>query len=252
MHDRTLAIIATYQESANLPPLLDRLLALPALDLLVIDDSSPDGTGQLADERAATEPRLTVLHRPAKLGLTSAHLLGFQYALKHGYDLVVEMDADFSHRPEDVPRLIAACQRADVAIGSRDVPGARIVGRSPFRNALTRFGGAYARLVLRLPLRDCTGGFRCTRRSALEAIDFDRIQSQGYGFQLELNYAWAKAGMRFVEVPIVFADRVHGESKMSAQIVLETLGIVPRLRLGLAPAALNTARKPARERRVAA
>jgi dolichol-phosphate mannosyltransferase len=157
------------------------------------------------------------------------------------------MDADFSHRPEDVPRLITACQRADIAIGSRSVPGARIVGRSPFRNALTRLGSAYARLVLGLPLRDCTGGFRCTGRPALEAIDFDRIRSRGYGFQIELNHAWTKAGMSFAEVPVVFADRIHGESKMSAHIVLEAFLIVPRLRLGLTPAALGTAIKPARE-----
>lgn len=251
-HDRALAIIATYQEGANLPPLLDRLLALPGLDLLVIDDNSPDGTGRLADERASTEPRLRVLHRPAKSGVASAHLLGFQYALKDGYDLVVEMDADFSHCPEDVPRLIAACREADVAIGSRAVPGARIVGRSPFRKALTRFGSAYARLVLGLPVRDCTGGFRCARRSALETIDFSRIQSLGYGLQLELNYAWTKAGMSFAEVPIVFADRVHGESKISAQIVFEALSIALRLRLRLTQAALNTASKPTRDGRVAA
>lgn len=237
---RVLVIIATYQESANLPPLLDRLLALPDMDLLVIDDGSPDGTGQLADERAAGEPRLTVLHRPAKSGVTGAHLLGFQYALEHGYDLIVEMDADFSHRPEDVPRLVARCQRADIAIGSRDVAGAQIVGRSPFRNALTRFGSGYARLVLGLPIRDCTGGFRCTRRSALAAIDFAHIHSRGYGFQLELNYAWAKAGLTFGEVPIVFADRVRGESKISSQIVLEALLVVAMLRLRLTPTALNT------------
>jgi dolichol-phosphate mannosyltransferase len=251
MHYRSLAIIATYQESANLLPLLDRLLALPALDLLVIDDNSPDGTGQLAEERASTEQRLTVLHRPSKSGITSAHVLGFHYALQHGYDFVVEMDADFSHLPEDVPRLIAACQQADVAIGSRNVPGGRMVGRSPFRNALTRFGSAYARLVLGLPVRDCTGGFRCTSRSTLEAIDLENIRSRGYGFQLELNHAWTKAGMKFSEIPILFTDRVKGESKMSPQILLEALLIVPRLRLRLTPTALHTARKPTRESRAA-
>jgi dolichol-phosphate mannosyltransferase len=247
MHGRALAIIATYEERANLPSLLDSLLRLPALDLLVIDDSSPDGTGQLAEERARTTPRLTVLHRPDKRGVTSAHVLGFQYALQHGYDLVVEIDADFSHHPADVSRLLAACGRADIAIGSRHVPGGRIVRRSRLRNVLTRFGNAYARFVLKLPIRDCTSGFRCTRRSALEAIDFSRIHSKGYGFQLELNQAWTKAGNSFAEVPVVFADRVHGESKMSARIVLEAFLMVVRLRLRLVPTALNTSRRSAKD-----
>lgn len=237
--ERALAIIATYQESANLPSLLDRVLRIPDLEVLVIDDSSPDGTGEIADARARTEPRLTVLHRPQKSGITSAHILGFRYALDHGYEFVVEMDADLSHLPEDVPRLLAACRQADIAIGSRSVPGARLVGRSRFRSALTRWGSAYARLVLRLEIRDCTGGFRCSRRSALEVIDFRRIRSGGHGFQLELNHAWRRAGMSFVEVPIVFADRVHGKSKMSRQILLEALLVIPRLRLGKTEAALN-------------
>ena len=236
--ERALVLIATYEERENLPALLDELLALPSFDILVIDDSSPDGTGELADARAGTEPRLTVLHRPPKSGVTSAHLLGFRYVLEHGYDLLVEMDADFSHRPQDVPRLLAACETADIAIGSRAVPGSCIVGRSPFRNVLTRLGCAYARRLLGLSVRDCTAGYRCTRRAALEVIDFSRIRSRGYGFQLELNHAWMRAGMRFAELPITFADRVRGESKMSSRIMVEALLIVLRLRL--TPAALRS------------
>lgn len=246
---RTLVIIATYQESENLPALLDRLLEIPALEVLVIDDNSPDGTGKLAEERASTEPRLAVLHRPEKSGVTSAHVLGFRYALAHRYDMVVEMDADFSHLPEDVPRLVAACRDADIAVGSRSAQGARILGRSRFRNALTRFGSMYARFVLGLPVRDCTGGFRCTRRPALEAIDLSRIHSHGYGFQIELNYAWARAGVTFTEVPVLFRDRVRGESKMSAQILREAFLIVPRLRLGLTAAAVKNKRGADREPR---
>ena len=246
--ERALVIIATYEERENLPSLLDRVLSTPDLDVLVIDDGSPDGTGEIAAARAEQERRLAVIHRPRKSGVTSAHILGFTYALEHGYDLVVEMDADFSHPPEDVPRLLEACATADIAVGSRSVPGARLVGRSHFRNGLTRWGSAYARLLLGLSIRDCTGGFRCTRRPALEKLGLSLIRSRGYGFQLELNYAWRKAGMRFVEVPIVFADRVYGESKMSRQILLEALLIVPRLRLGVTPVALAAPREPAGER----
>jgi dolichol-phosphate mannosyltransferase len=228
---RALVIIATYNERPNLGPLLDRLLSLTEADILVIDDSSPDGTGRLADQLAAYEPRIQVRHRSAKGGVASAHVLGFQYALDRGYDLVVEMDADFSHPPEDVPRLLDACTQADIAVGSRNVPGGRVVGRSQFRNLLTWAGNWYARFVLRLPIRDCTGGFRCTRRAALEMIAFDHVRSRGYGFQLELNHAWTRAAMCFSEVPIVFHDRVAGKSKMSTGILIEALLVVPQLRL---------------------
>ena len=226
---RALIIIATYNERGNLDRLVQRLLELTAADILVIDDNSPDGTGELADQLARSDIRVRVLHRPGKAGVASAHVLGFQYALEHGYELVVEMDADFSHPPEDVPRLLEACRQADVAVGSRDVPGGRVVGRSWFRNAVTWAGNRYARLLLRLPIRDCTGGFRCSRREALERISLTEIRSRGYGFQLELNHAWARAGIRFQELPIVFPDRAHGVSKMSHGMLLEALLVVLRL-----------------------
>ena len=237
LHPRVLVLVATYNERENIARLLDRLIQAARVDVLVVDDSSPDGTGRLVDEIAARDSRVTVMHRPGKLGVASAHVLGFHWAEDHGYDMVVEMDADFSHPPEDVPRLILACERADVAVGSRSVAGGRVIGRSAFRDGLTRFGAAYARLVLGLNVRDCTGGFRCSRRAAWEALDLARLRSQGYGFQLELNYAWARSGIQVAEVPIVFRDRSAGASKMTLGILLEALLVVVRLRLGLIPLA---------------
>lgn len=229
--DRTLVALATYDERENLPRLLDAIWKECDVDVLVIDDHSPDGTGDLADARARQDQRLTVVHRPAKAGVASAHLLAFRHALVHGYERVVEMDADFSHPPEDVPRLIAASATSDVVLGSRMTPGARVVGRSWGRQALTRFGCAYARTVLGLRVRDCTGGFRCSTRAALSRLPLDAITSEGYGFQIELNCAWERAGTRIAEIPIVFRDRTEGRSKMSLRIVFEAFAVVPRLRL---------------------
>jgi len=234
-----LVAIATYNERDNIRRLLGEVLDAAPVDALLIDDSSPDGTGQILDEIAVADPRVRVLHRPSKLGVASAHVLAFRYAQERGYQLLVEMDADFSHPPSDLPKLLAACAAADVAVGSRSVRGGRILGRSRLRDALTRLGSGYARVVLRLPIRDCTGGFRCTRRAAWEVVDWERVRSRGYGFQLELNHAWARAGLRFIEVPIVFRDRSAGVSKMSWGILAEALLVVPRLRLGLIRAALR-------------
>lgn len=229
--NRTLVALATYDERENLPRLLDAVWKACDVDVLVIDDHSPDGTGDLADARAQRDDRLTVVHRPAKAGVASAHLLAFRHALSHGYERVVEMDADFSHPPEDVPRLIAASAKTDVVLGSRMTPGARVVGRSWVRKALTRFGCAYARAVLGLHVRDCTGGFRCSTRAALSRLPLDEITSEGYGFQIELNCAWERGGTRIAEIPIVFRDRTLGRSKISLGILLEAFAIVPRLRL---------------------
>jgi dolichol-phosphate mannosyltransferase len=236
---RTLVLIATYNERENLPPLLDSVFRHVDADVLVIDDSSPDGTGEIADALARTQPRLRVVHRSGKQGVASAHVLGFRYALEQGYDAVVEMDADFSHPPEDLPRLLEGIRRADVVLGSRAVPGGAVIGRSRMRNLLTRMGCAYARTVLSLPLRDCTGGFRCSRRSALDAIDWDKVTSHGYGFQLELNRAWTLGGVRFEEIPITFPDRRAGRSKMTSSILIEALVLVLRLRLNVVPTALK-------------
>jgi glycosyltransferase involved in cell wall biosynthesis len=237
---RVLILIATYNERENLPLLLDRVFQHVDGDVLVIDDGSPDGTGEIADAIARTEPRLRVVHREGKQGVASAHVLGFRHALDHGYDVMVEMDADFSHPPEDLPRLLEASRRADVVLGSRAVPGGAILGRSPMRNLLTRLGCAYARTVLSLSVRDCTGGFRCSNRAALETIDWSRVTSQGYGFQLELNRAWTLAGARFEEIPIRFPDRRAGKSKMTSAILVESLLVVLRLRFHLVPSALKS------------
>jgi dolichol-phosphate mannosyltransferase len=232
---RPIVIIPTYNECANLARLVAALFAQNnSLDVLIVDDNSPDGTGQLAERLADEDARVHVMHRAGKLGLGTAYVAGFQYALAHGYDLVVEMDADFSHRPQDLPALLAATQAADVVIGSRNVPGGQVLNWSPLRHAISKGGSAFARIVLGLPIRDCTSGFKAFRREALERIDLPALQSNGYAFQVEVNYACARSGLRIAEVPIVFPDRTAGSSKMSWRIVLEAAWLVIRLRSGLA------------------
>jgi len=220
-----LVIVPTYNERENLRQLVEAVLALdPLLDLLVVDDNSPDGTGELADELAKQSGRVWVLHRAGKQGLGTAYVAGFRFALARGYERVVEMDADLSHRTEDLPRLLSAARYADLVIGSRNVPGARTVGWSPLRYLISRGGSLAARMVLGLPVRDCTSGFKCFRREALQVLDLDAIQSNGYAFQVEVNHAVARAGLRLAEVPIVFADRRHGRSKMSARTLSKKMG----------------------------
>jgi dolichol-phosphate mannosyltransferase len=237
--ERTLVVLPTYNELENLPRLVPRLLALdPVLDILVVDDASPDGTGDIADQLARADPRIRVLHRAGKQGLGTAYLAGFREALESGYARVVEMDADFSHRPADLPRLLQATSGptgADVAIGSRLVPGGAVIGWSALRHAVSQGGSLLARLVLGLPVRDCTSGFKCFRREALEALDLTSVRSSGFAFQVELNHACARAGLRLVEVPITFRDRVRGASKMSVHIVAEALWVVLLLLLGHRP-----------------
>jgi dolichol-phosphate mannosyltransferase len=243
---RTLVVMPTYNERDTLFPLARAVLAADArLDLLVIDDGSPDGTGALADSLSAETARVNVLHRAGKQGLGTAYVAGFRYAMERGYDLIVEMDADFSHRPADLPRLLAAARNAEVVVGSRSVPGGRVVGWSPLRQLISKGGSHYARLFLGLPIRDCTSGFKCFRRRALEALDLDSLRSNGYAFQVEVNFACHRAGVRFAEVPIVFPDREQGVSKMSWRIVLEAALLVLRLRLGLQRAAVRTIVAPA-------
>ena len=237
---RSLVIIPTYNEKENLPRLVPAILGIePDLDVLVVDDNSPDGTGEIAEALAdEAEGRVHVLHRPGKLGLGTAYVAGFTYALAHGYDRIVEMDADFSHRPEDLPSLLEAASNADVVIGSRNIPGGRTVGWSWVRNFISKGGSLYARLLLGLSIRDCTGGFKCLSRAALQRLDLANLLSNGYAFQVEVNYACAQAGLRFAEVPIVFNDRTAGRSKMSAGIAIEAAALVLRLKLGVAQAAV--------------
>jgi dolichol-phosphate mannosyltransferase len=229
---KPLVIIPTYNERANLAQLVDRVLSVhTSTEILVVDDGSPDGTGELADALAATNRRVNVLHRKQKLGLGTAYISGFKYALARDYDRVVEMDADFSHRPSDLPALLAASDSADVVIGSRNVAGGRTENWPWLRRAISKGGSAYARFLLRLPIRDCTSGFKCFRREVLKALDLDAVTSNGFGFQVEMNHLCHAAGFRFAEVPIVFPDRNAGESKMSYKIMGEALTLVWRLRL---------------------
>ena len=229
-------ILPTYNEAQNIEPLVRA--ALPQLErtglahtILVVDDGSPDGTGQVADRLAAELEAVRVLHRKRKEGLGRAYLAGFALALSEGAELVLEMDSDFSHDPADVPRLIAAADAADLVLGSRYVPGGGIANWGIVRRVLSRGGSAYARIVLGVPVRDLTGGFKCFNRSVLETIDLDTVHADGYGFQIELSYRAVQAGFSVTEVPILFRERRVGQSKMTARIALEAVWKVPALRL---------------------
>ena len=221
---RALVCLPTYDEVDNLAPMVEAILAAaPEVDVLVIDDASPDGTGPLADRIAAREPRVRVLHRAGKEGLGKAYLAGFAWALARDYGLVLEMDCDFSHDPRHLPALLAAAGEADLVLGSRYVPGGGTVHWGPLRRLISRGGSLYARLLLGLPIRDLTGGFKCFRREVLEAIDLGSVACRGYAFQIELTYRAFRKGFRVREVPIVFADRRVGQSKMSGSIVREAI-----------------------------
>ncbi len=223
--------LPTYNEAENLEPML-RALGAAGVHVLVIDDNSPDGTGELADRLAAELDYVDVLHRARKEGLGPAYVAGFRRALADGAELVLEMDCDFSHDPADVPRLIAAAQDgADLALGSRYVEGGRIGDWGRTRRLVSAGGSWYARTWLGVPVRDLTGGFKCYRRAALEAIPLDEIDARGYAFQIETTYRTLREGFRVVEVPITFVDRKVGGSKMSKTIVLEAIWKVPALRL---------------------
>ncbi len=217
-----LVIIPTYDERENLARIVGRLhAALPETDVLVADDASPDGTGKIADALAESDPRVHVLHRPGKAGLGAAYVAGFEWGIERGYDVLVEMDADGSHAPEQLPRMLAALDHADVVLGSRWVPGGAIVNWPRRREILSRGANIYVRVALGIEVRDATGGYRAYRREVLEAIDYRAVSSQGYCFQVDLAWRVLRAGYRIVEVPITFAERERGESKMSGAIVRE-------------------------------
>ena len=225
-------ILPTYNEAENLEHIVGAVLErLPAYGrVLVVDDSSPDGTGEIADRLASAEDSVDVLHRPRKEGLGPAYLAGFRVALDDGADRIIEMDADFSHDPADLPRLIQATEEADLAIGSRYVSGGGVTDWGPMRRFISRGGSAYSRLALGLPVRDLTGGFKCYRRQVLETINLDTIEARGYAFQVETTYRAIRAGFRVVEIPITFKDRADGSSKMSRSIVAEAMWRVPAMR----------------------
>jgi dolichol-phosphate mannosyltransferase len=228
--NNALVVVPTYNERENLSPLVQRLLHLSRpVDVLVVDDNSPDGTGKLADELATQHPEVHVLHRQQKSGLGRAYIAGFKWALEHGYEFVLEMDADFSHNPDDVPRLIEAAASADCAIGSRYIGGIRIINWPLPRLMLSKFAAIYVLLITGMRIADPTGGFKCFTRRALEALRLDEIQSNGYSFQIELNHRLWRAGYRVVEVPIIFTERVQGHSKMSKHIIGEALIMVWKL-----------------------
>jgi dolichol-phosphate mannosyltransferase len=225
VEQRVLVVVPTYDERENLPITLGRIrAAVPSVDVLVADDASPDGTGEVADQWAARDSKVHVLHRPGKAGLGAAYIDGFRWGLAHGYDVLVEMDADGSHPPEQLPSLLERiADGADLVLGSRWVPGGSVVNWPRHRAVLSRGGNLYARLALGIPLRDATGGFRAFRATALEKIGMDDVESQGYCFQVDLAWRAVQAGLRVDEVPITFVERELGASKMSQAIVAEAL-----------------------------
>jgi glycosyltransferase involved in cell wall biosynthesis len=221
---RVLVCVPTYNEADNVAEIVARVrAAVPEAHVLVVDDASPDGTGDIADGLAAADPCVHVVHRTAKDGLGAAYVAAFGWARERGYDVAVEMDADGSHQPEELPRLLAALRTADVVLGSRWVPGGEVRNWPVFRRLLSQGGNSYTRVALGLPLRDATGGYRAYRRSVLDALPLETVASQGYCFQVDLAWQAWRAGFRIVEVPITFVERVRGQSKMSRAIVAEAL-----------------------------
>jgi dolichol-phosphate mannosyltransferase len=234
---RIVIVMPTYNERQNLESIAGRVrAALPAADLLVVDDNSPDGTGDLADKLAEADPHVQVMHRTSKAGLGKAYIAGFGWALERGYDVIVEMDADGSHQPEHLPSLVRALDYADLSIGSRWVPGGRVLNWPKSREALSRAANIYTRIMLGLGVRDATAGFRAYRAATLRTISLDQVQSAGYCFQIDLTLRVADAGLRIVEVPITFVERERGASKMSNSIIGEAFwrvaqwGVTRRLR----------------------
>jgi len=229
---KSLVIIPTYNEKQNIEAIIQAILAqeIPGIEILIVDDGSPDGTGALVAAMMEREPRLHLLSRERKMGLGTAYVAGFRFALAHDFDRVIEMDADFSHDPRDLKRLLEASDEADIVIGSRYITGVNVVNWPLRRLLLSMFASYYTRIITGLPLRDCTAGFKCFRREVLEHIDLDRVRSDGYSFQIEMNFrAWVH-GFRIQEIPIVFVDRAAGASKMSKKIIYEAVGMVWKLK----------------------
>jgi len=229
---KTLIIIPTYNEIENIEQLLEQVLAKSeTIEVLVIDDNSPDGTALRVKFMQSSEPRIHLLERPGKMGLGSAYVTGFKYALEQGYDYIMEMDADFSHNPNDIPRFLETVKKYDVVIGSRYCDGVNIIHWPIKRLLISYFASKYVRTITRMPVKDPTSGFNCFRRKVLESIDLDKILSDGYAFQIEMNFkAWVK-GFRIKEIPIVFTERLNGVSKMSRKIVWEAAWMVWRLEM---------------------
>ena len=229
---KTLVIIPTYNESENVGRIVPLVLEKdPSINVLIVDDNSPDGTGRIADEMANQDERISVIHRQSKSGLGTAYITGFKFALENGYDLVFEMDCDFSHDPKYIVEFLKAAKDVDLVLGSRYISGVNVINWPMSRLLLSYYANVYSRLVTGLPVRDATGGFKCFRREVLEAIDLDRVKSNGYSFQIEMSFRAWKKGFKIKEIPIVFEDRKVGQSKMSKRIVREAVWMVWRLRL---------------------
>lgn len=249
IRERGIVVIPTYDEAQNIELIVDRVRAcVPELDVLVVDDSSPDGTGELAEKVARHDPHVRVLHREKKSGLGDAYLAGFTWALQRDYELIIAMDADGSHLPEQLPRLLEAITDADLVIGARWVPGGRVVNWPKRRELLSRGANAYANVALGIGVHDATAGFRVFRRTTLDSIDLTRVRSHGYCFQIDVTRRVAAAGLRIVEVPITFVERVHGESKMTGSIVREALVRVTQWGLQYRTRQLRGVATPAHER----
>ncbi len=225
--NQTLIIVPTYNERENFPRMAEKLLSLPvAMDVLVVDDNSPDGTGKLADEMAAKHPQIKVLHRTEKNGLGRAYIAGFKWALEHGYEFIFEMDCDFSHDPNEIPAFLKAAQNADLVLGTRYRGGIRVINWPLSRLILSRFAGIYVNCVTGMPISDPTGGFKCFRREALKSINLDEVRSNGYSFQIEMTHRLWRQGFTVAEVPIIFTDRTEGQSKMAGGIINEAFWMV--------------------------
>jgi dolichol-phosphate mannosyltransferase len=229
---KTLVIIPTYNESDNIERIVPIVLEKdPSIHVLIVDDNSPDGTGRIADSMSRENDRILVIHRQSKAGLGTAYLTGFKFALQKGYDLIFEMDCDFSHDPKYLPHFLQAIREADLVLGSRYISGVNVINWPMSRLLLSYFANVYSRIITGLKVKDATGGFKCFRRQVLEAIELDRVKSNGYSFQIEMSYRAWKKGFRIKEIPIVFEDRKEGQSKMSKKIVREAIWMVWRLRL---------------------
>jgi dolichol-phosphate mannosyltransferase len=229
---KAIVIVPTYNEAENIANLIDKIFSVDSnLNILVIDDNSPDGTAEIVKRISEKDPRVHLIQRPGKLGLGTAYIEGFKYALANGYEAIFEMDADFSHNPEDIPRFLDALEDADLVIGSRYLTGVNVINWPLRRLMLSYFANLYTRIITGMPVRDATGGYKCFRAEALKQIDLDKIKTNGYGFQIEMNFRfWAK-GFRVKEIPIVFVDRRNGVSKMNKKIILEAVFLVWKLKL---------------------
>ncbi len=232
MAEKSLVIIPTYNEMENIPRLIPAVLSQDeSIDILIVDDNSPDGTANYVEQITQNNTRVHLIKRSGKLGLGTAYITGFKYALQNNYDYVFEMDADFSHDPNEIRNFLEAIKNNDLVLGSRYIHGVRVLNWPMRRLLLSFFASVYTRIITGMPVRDATGGFKCFRRKVLEAIDLDKIKSNGYSFQIEMTFKAYKKGFKFVEIPIVFVDRVKGKSKMSKKIVFEAVTMVWKLRL---------------------